>query len=348
MLRPGGTATIIGMIPFGTKIELHGADFLRDRKIQGTSMGGNRFRVDMPRLLELWRQGKLKLDHMISGHIKLDEINEGFAKMKTGAPVRQLIDFVAPGEGTLIRRWRTAFGFLLLFLLWEVGVHVFAVHEYILPPPSQVLRALTKNWQPVLASAGTTSLEIVAGYALAIVVSIPLAIGIVFSRAMEETVYPVVVFLQIVPKIAVAPLFIIWFGFGFTPKLLLVFLLSFFPIVIAAIAGFRAHRSGDHGLRAHHRRRRIACLRQGPLALRAAGDLHRPEGRRGDFRHCRRGCRIRRVGSRPGLSAAAIQRRSQHADGVRHRHGAGCHRPGGVFRGGIAGTTRHSLARVAE
>jgi S-(hydroxymethyl)glutathione dehydrogenase/alcohol dehydrogenase len=95
MLRPGGTATIIGMIPLGTKIELHGADFLRDRKIQGTSMGGNRFRVDMPRLLELYVQGKLKLDHMISGHIKLNEINEGFARMKQGTLVRQLIDFSA-------------------------------------------------------------------------------------------------------------------------------------------------------------------------------------------------------------------------------------------------------------
>src|SRR6202161_1280679 len=93
MLRPGGTATIIGMIPFGVKIELHGADFLRDRKIQGTSMGGNHFRVDMPRLLELWRQGRLKLDHLISGRVKLDQINEGFAKLKTGAPVRNLINF---------------------------------------------------------------------------------------------------------------------------------------------------------------------------------------------------------------------------------------------------------------
>jgi S-(hydroxymethyl)glutathione dehydrogenase / alcohol dehydrogenase len=93
MLRPGGTATIIGMVPLGTKIELHAADFLRDRKIQGTSMGGNRFRVDMPRLLELWRQGKLKLDHLISGRIKLEGINEGFANLKSGAPVRQLIDF---------------------------------------------------------------------------------------------------------------------------------------------------------------------------------------------------------------------------------------------------------------
>ncbi len=95
MLRPGGTATIIGMVPLGVKIELHGYDFLRDRKLQGTSMGGNRFRVDMPRLLSLWRQGRLKLDHLISGRIKLSEINEGFAALKSGAPVRQLIDFAA-------------------------------------------------------------------------------------------------------------------------------------------------------------------------------------------------------------------------------------------------------------
>src|ERR1700756_626192 len=93
MLRPGGTATIIGMIPLGVKIELHGYDFLRDRKLQGTSMGGNRFRVAMPRLLSLWRQGRLKLDHLISGKLKLDQINEGFAALKSGAPVRQLIDF---------------------------------------------------------------------------------------------------------------------------------------------------------------------------------------------------------------------------------------------------------------
>jgi S-(hydroxymethyl)glutathione dehydrogenase / alcohol dehydrogenase len=93
MLRAGGTATIIGMVPFGVKIELHGYDFLRDRKLQGTSMGGNRFRVDMPRLLSLWRQGRLKLDRLISGRIKLEQINDGFAALKSGAPVRQLIDF---------------------------------------------------------------------------------------------------------------------------------------------------------------------------------------------------------------------------------------------------------------
>ena len=65
----------------------------RDKKIQGTSMGGNRFRVDMPRLLEMWQQGRLKLDHLISGQITLPQINEGFAMLKSGAPVRNLINF---------------------------------------------------------------------------------------------------------------------------------------------------------------------------------------------------------------------------------------------------------------
>ncbi|WP_043364782.1 Zn-dependent alcohol dehydrogenase [Belnapia sp. F-4-1] len=93
MLRPGGTATIIGMVPFGVKIELHGFDFLRERKIQGSSMGSNHFRVDMPRLLKLWQQGRLHLDHLISGTLKLDEINTGFARLKSGEAVRQLIAF---------------------------------------------------------------------------------------------------------------------------------------------------------------------------------------------------------------------------------------------------------------
>jgi len=92
-LRAGGTATIIGMVPFGMKIELHGYDFLRERKIQGSSMGSNRFRVDMPKLLNAWRKGELKLDHLITSHIELDEINEGYAKLKSGQVLRQLIDF---------------------------------------------------------------------------------------------------------------------------------------------------------------------------------------------------------------------------------------------------------------
>ncbi len=120
-----------------------------------------------------------------------------------------------------------------------------------------------------MASAWVTTQEIVAGYLLAVVVSIPLALAVAYSRFMEQAVYPVIVFLQIVPKIAIAPLFIIWFGFGFTPKLLLVFLLSFFPIVVSSIAGFKAvdrdmmdfARTTGAGALAHVRRR-SACRRR--------------------------------------------------------------------------------------
>jgi S-(hydroxymethyl)glutathione dehydrogenase/alcohol dehydrogenase len=93
MLRVGGTATIVGMVPFGQKIELHGFDFLRDRKIQGSSMGSNRFRTDMPHLIELYRQGRLHLDDWISDTIKLEEINDGFKAMKEGRAMRSVIDF---------------------------------------------------------------------------------------------------------------------------------------------------------------------------------------------------------------------------------------------------------------
>jgi len=80
----------------------------------------------------------------------------------------------------------------------------------------------------------------VLGFLLAAVLGILIALAIAFSRTVQGVAYPLLVFLQIVPKIAVAPLFIIWFGFGLTPKVLLVFLLSFFPVVVAAITAFRS------------------------------------------------------------------------------------------------------------
>jgi NitT/TauT family transport system permease protein len=129
---------------------------------------------------------------------------------------------------------------VVLFAVWEVGVRVFGVATYLLPPPSLIWTEFSGRWEHVLRNTWVTTEEIVAGYVAAVVVSIPMAIGIAYSRVVERTIYPLIVFLQIVPKIAIAPLFIIWFGFGFTPKLLLVFLLSFFPIVVAAIAGFKS------------------------------------------------------------------------------------------------------------
>ena len=142
--------------------------------------------------------------------------------------------------GWLRRRGGALAIFLLLIVLWEVGVRATGIKEYLLPPPSKVWTEFWKRHEIVAGGAWVTTQEILAGYALAVVISVPLALWIAYSRFMEQAVYPVIVFLQIIPKIAIAPLFIIWFGFGFTPKLLLVFLLSFFPIVVSSIAGFKS------------------------------------------------------------------------------------------------------------
>ena len=93
MIRRGGTATIIGMIPVGTMIELHGPEFLQERTIQGSNMGSNRFRVDMPRYVDFYLQGKLHLDDMISGRIQLEDVNDALAALEGGEVARNVIMF---------------------------------------------------------------------------------------------------------------------------------------------------------------------------------------------------------------------------------------------------------------
>ncbi|PZQ58672.1 MAG: alcohol dehydrogenase [Phenylobacterium zucineum] len=93
MLARGGTANVIGMIPVGQTISLMGAAFLGEKRIQGSLMGSNRFPVDMPRLVDAYMAGKLHLDDMISRRIRLDQVNEAFEEMKTGAVARSVIVF---------------------------------------------------------------------------------------------------------------------------------------------------------------------------------------------------------------------------------------------------------------
>jgi S-(hydroxymethyl)glutathione dehydrogenase/alcohol dehydrogenase len=92
-IRDGGTATIVGMIPVGQKIELEGSVFLRQKKIQGCTMGSNRFRVDMPRYIDFYMQGRLKLDEMITRTGTLEDVNEAFRAMKAGEVARTVLKF---------------------------------------------------------------------------------------------------------------------------------------------------------------------------------------------------------------------------------------------------------------
>ena len=93
VLKPGGTATVIGMIPVGQKVEIDGYMFLTERKLQGSNMGSNRFRIDMPRYIDFYLQGRLKLDEMISRRGKLEDVNEAFRAMKAGEVARTVLMF---------------------------------------------------------------------------------------------------------------------------------------------------------------------------------------------------------------------------------------------------------------
>ncbi len=93
MLAPRGMATIVGIPPWGTKLELDAIAMLADRRIQGSRMGSNRFRLDIPQLVDFYLQGRLHLDHMISDRLTLSEINTGFDRMRAGTAVRQIVLF---------------------------------------------------------------------------------------------------------------------------------------------------------------------------------------------------------------------------------------------------------------
>jgi S-(hydroxymethyl)glutathione dehydrogenase/alcohol dehydrogenase len=93
MLRLGGTATVVGMLPAGTKVEVDGAELLAEKRLQGCVMGSNRFRIDMPRLLDFYRQGRLKLDELVSARVDLSQINQAYENLKTGELARSVIVF---------------------------------------------------------------------------------------------------------------------------------------------------------------------------------------------------------------------------------------------------------------
>ncbi|QYU68694.1 Zn-dependent alcohol dehydrogenase [Leptolyngbya sp. 15MV] len=93
MVRPGGTCTVVGVAPVGTTFAIDAMDLLVERKLQGSYLGSNRFPLDMPRLVDLYLQGRLKLDALVSRRIALDEIDGAFAAMKTGELARSVVVF---------------------------------------------------------------------------------------------------------------------------------------------------------------------------------------------------------------------------------------------------------------
>lgn len=144
------------------------------------------------------------------------------------------------------RAWRNSISPLiavaLILVIWEASVYVFKIPPYLLPPPNVVLAEIVKHAPILVKHAGATLSVIMVGFACSVCIGVPLALAVSFSPLFHRTVYPIIVFSQVIPKIAIAPLFVIWFGFGFLPKVLIAFLVSFFPVVIQSIVGFTSIR----------------------------------------------------------------------------------------------------------
>ena len=142
--------------------------------------------------------------------------------------------------GKLIAKLTPLAGILVFLLIWEVAVAMLKVPAYLLPPPTEIVRVFINDFAKLAFHGWVTAYEMLLGYALAVAIGIPLAIAITSSERFDRFVMPQMLFFQVVPKVAIAPLFLVWFGVGALPKVLVAFLISFFPIVIDAAVGLRS------------------------------------------------------------------------------------------------------------
>lgn len=148
----------------------------------------------------------------------------------------------ASWASTLLRGLARSWAFLLFFagffLFWEYAIDLFGIPAYILPRPSEII---TRGWADIdrlLYYTYVTAVESLLGYLVAVIIAVPLGLAIAFSSFLRRTIYPFFVSLEMTPKIAFAPLFISWLGFGLLPKVIIVFLVCFFPVVLNAILAF--------------------------------------------------------------------------------------------------------------
>ncbi len=136
--------------------------------------------------------------------------------------------------------WLPTLTFILLLILWEVVVIAFRIPQVILPRPTEVVDQMARFPGLIAQATAVTLWETLAGFIVAVAVGVPLAILITYSPLLRGTIYPLLVVAQSIPKVSIAPLILIWLGYGTLPKIIVAFLVSFFPIVIATAAGLEA------------------------------------------------------------------------------------------------------------
>lgn len=126
---------------------------------------------------------------------------------------------------------------IALFAVWEIACRGFAIDTFILPAPSTIFAAAARYWSPILRHSLVTLWTTVAGFAIAVVFGVVLGMVVGWSRPVYRGLYPVMIGFNSIPKVAVVPILVVWFGVGEVPAILTAFLISFFPIVVNVATG---------------------------------------------------------------------------------------------------------------
>ena len=137
------------------------------------------------------------------------------------------------------RNWHPVVFVIAVLGLWWVATALKWVQPFIIPSPGDTWNAFADNVPYLMQHTWVTTYETVIGFVIAVVVGLFVAVVMVYSKGLEQTLYPVILFAQVIPKIAIAPLFVVWLGFGASPKILVAVLMAFFPVVISGLAGLR-------------------------------------------------------------------------------------------------------------
>ena len=136
--------------------------------------------------------------------------------------------------------WRPALLLGLIFVAWWIITAAGWVAPYLVPTPKAVWDRVMSDWSSLMYHSYVTLYETVVGFLLASVLGLATAVAIAYSRTLEKTLYPIVLFAQVIPKIAIAPLIVVWFGNDLAPKIILAVLIAFFPVVVSGVAGLRS------------------------------------------------------------------------------------------------------------
>jgi NitT/TauT family transport system permease protein len=139
------------------------------------------------------------------------------------------------------KHWLPAVILLLVTVaLWEAAVRIFSISSFIIPAPTKIMQALVAQWGPLMHATAVTAGEILFGFLVSVGVGIALALVIVRFDWLGRALYPLVVLFQNVPKVALAPIFILWFGYGLIPKIGLILVIAFFPVTLSMLAGMQS------------------------------------------------------------------------------------------------------------